>query len=145
MSQTKEGTITRVFDPQEGTRRPWNVMLDGDETRYSTFKKEVADVARANIGNRGTVTYTVNEGNGYTNTYFEGFEPMKTLDRELTDRGSNGAAPNYRQPTHPDEKASIHRSVAIQRANEWLPYLENPKLQDVFALADQYVEWLEKK
>lgn len=147
-NQTVEGNITKVFDPQEGTRRPWNILVEqngGGEVRYSTFKKEIADVARANIGSRGVVTFRVELKDGYDNRYFEGFEKRETLDDAIVANINSGNT--FRNPVHPTEQASIHRAVALQRAAEhlqWLPEDERT-MSSVKALYAQYLEILEGK
>jgi hypothetical protein len=146
VAETIETTIERVFDPEAGSNRPYNIMAD--DKRFSTFKDDLAKIAKENQGRRGKLTFTVSTstkgGETYTNYRFEGFEPIETLDEELTDR-VNGAAPNYRQPTHPRDQASMRRALALQRANEMLAYLPevDRTMSSVRALFKEYLAILE--
>ncbi len=152
MAETIETTINRVFDPEAGSNRPYNIMAD--DKRFSTFKDDLAKIAKENEGRHGKLSFTVSTstkgGETYTNYRFEGFEPIETLDEELTDRGTNGAAPNYRQPSHPRENTAYNRRAALEKATQYLPYMVNAEgtpdqsVSGVIAVAEQYLEWLER-
>jgi hypothetical protein len=146
VAETIETTIERVFDPEAGSNRPYNILAD--DKRFSTFKDDLAKIAKENQGKRGKLSFTVSTstkgGETYTNYRFENFEPIETLDEELTDR-VNGAAPNYKYPTHPRDQASMRRDRAIQMAQAHLQYLpeEERTMSSVDVLFKQYLAILE--
>ena len=141
MNQTAEVTITRGYDP-EGNK-PYNI-IDEKNTRFSTFNAELGEEAKKYIGKRGVVTFTVKQNGQYTNNYFEKFEPIKTLDDELVN-GNGPARQNHRLPLDPAEQSRIARAVALDRATDFLPYLNEDQRTagNVIALAEQFREYLE--
>lgn len=139
-----QGTAKKVW-PAEG-KKPATVIVENGsgELRLSTFDAKLgAAVEETQEGSLVSVEYETQEKNGYTNHYIQNIVPVHTLDDEIVANLKSGNT--FRNPVHPTEQASIHRAVALQRANEMLAYLPEDQrtMSSVKALYQQYLEILE--
>ena len=130
------GVFTASGESQKGPWTRWDIR-DADKNKYSTFLEGLGKKAEALKGQYASVTYKIENRNGYDNNILEGIEPADGAVGAVNDVPESASQPQEDPRRSKDE---VRYTAAVQAAATVLASDQDFSVQELKQMADAIAE-----